>query len=34
MALYEGLGFGSVGRRREYYREPVVDAVLMRLKLA
>jgi len=34
MALYEGLGFVSVGRRREYYREPVDDAVLMRLKLA
>jgi ribosomal-protein-alanine N-acetyltransferase len=34
MALYEGLGFVSVGRRRGYYREPVDDAVLMRLKLA
>jgi len=34
MALYEGLGFVSVGRRREYYREPVDEAVLMRLKLA
>jgi [ribosomal protein S18]-alanine N-acetyltransferase len=34
MALYEGLGFVSVGRRLGYYREPVDDAVLMRLKLA
>jgi ribosomal-protein-alanine N-acetyltransferase len=34
MALYEGLGFVPEGRRRGYYREPVDDAVLMRLKLA
>jgi ribosomal-protein-alanine N-acetyltransferase len=34
MALYEGMGFVSVGRRGGYYREPVDDAVLMRLKLA
>ncbi|MEO6982984.1 MAG: GNAT family N-acetyltransferase [Edaphobacter sp.] len=33
IALYEGLGFVSVGRRRGYYRGPVDDAVLMRLEL-
>lgn len=32
-ALYAGLGFVSVGRRRGYYRDPVDDAVLMRLEL-
>lgn len=31
IALYEGLGFVRVGVRRGYYREPVEDAVLMRL---
>ena len=31
--LYEGLGFESVGIRKDYYREPVDDAVLMRLGL-
>lgn len=34
IALYEGLGFVSVGRRRGYYREPVEDALLMKLELA
>jgi [ribosomal protein S18]-alanine N-acetyltransferase len=33
IALYEGLGFEVVGRRRGYYRDPVDDALLMRLKL-
>jgi [ribosomal protein S18]-alanine N-acetyltransferase len=33
IALYTGLGFIVVGRRREYYREPVEDAVVMRLEL-
>jgi ribosomal-protein-alanine N-acetyltransferase len=31
--LYERLGFREVGRRRGYYREPVEDAVLLRLAL-
>ncbi|MCU1323808.1 MAG: GCN5-related N-acetyltransferase [Acidobacteriaceae bacterium] len=31
--LYEGLGFVATGRRRGYYREPVEDALLMRLEL-
>jgi ribosomal-protein-alanine N-acetyltransferase len=34
IALYTGLGFVIVGRRRRYYREPVDDALLMRLDLA
>jgi len=34
IALYEGLGFVATGRRAGYYREPVEDAVLMRLDLA
>ena len=33
IGLYGGLGFGVVGRRRGYYREPAEDAVLMRLEL-
>jgi [ribosomal protein S18]-alanine N-acetyltransferase len=33
IALYEGLGFVGVGRRRGYYGEPVEDAVMMRLEL-
>jgi [ribosomal protein S18]-alanine N-acetyltransferase len=33
MGLYLRLGFVVVGRRRGYYREPVEDAVLMRLEL-
>jgi ribosomal-protein-alanine N-acetyltransferase len=31
IALYSGLGFVVVGRRVGYYREPVEDALLMRL---
>jgi ribosomal-protein-alanine N-acetyltransferase len=33
IALYRGLGFAAVGMRPKYYREPVDDAVLMRLAL-
>jgi ribosomal-protein-alanine N-acetyltransferase len=33
IALYRGLGFVSVGRRKGYYREPVEDALLMKLEL-
>ncbi|HEY6377457.1 MAG TPA: GNAT family N-acetyltransferase [Edaphobacter sp.] len=33
IALYKGLGFAVVGRRRGYYRDPVNDALLMRLEL-
>jgi ribosomal-protein-alanine N-acetyltransferase len=33
VALYRGLGFGVVGRRRGYYGDPVEDAVLMRMEL-
>jgi ribosomal-protein-alanine N-acetyltransferase len=33
IALYGGLGFHVAGRRVGYYREPVEDAVLMRLNL-
>jgi len=33
IALYAGLGFIVVGRRGGYYRDPVEDAVLMRLEL-
>lgn len=33
IALYAGLGFIAVGRRGGYYRDPVEDAVLMRLEL-
>ncbi len=33
-ALYEGLGFVVVGRRAEYYRDPVEDATLMQLRLS
>lgn len=28
--LYEGEGFAPVGRRRDYYRRPVEDAVVLR----
>jgi len=31
--LYVKLGFHYVGRRRDYYRQPVEDAMLMRLEL-
>jgi ribosomal-protein-alanine N-acetyltransferase len=33
IALYTGLGFVVGGRRERYYREPVEDALLMRLDL-
>jgi ribosomal-protein-alanine N-acetyltransferase len=33
IALYGGLGFVSVGRRKGYYWEPVEDALLMKLEL-
>lgn len=33
LGLYERLGFVRVGLRRRYYRDPVDDAVLMRLRL-
>ena len=33
IALYRSLGFKEVGRRRNYYRDPQEDAVLMRLTL-
>jgi len=33
IALYRGAGFEETGRRRAYYRDPVEDAVLMRLVL-
>ena len=33
ISLYEKHGFKSVGRRRNYYREPTEDAVLMMLSL-
>jgi len=34
IALYGGLGFLPVGKRIEYYKGPVEDALLMQLKLA
>ncbi len=30
IALYEKLGFGEVGRRKNYYRNPREDALIMR----
>jgi ribosomal-protein-alanine N-acetyltransferase len=33
VALYEGLGFVTEGKRRNYYRDPADDAILMRLDL-
>ena len=32
-ALYQKFGFVPVGRRKDYYREPTEDAVLMDLRL-
>jgi ribosomal-protein-alanine N-acetyltransferase len=32
-ALYRRYGFEVVGRRRQYYREPPEDALLMRASL-
>lgn len=34
IALYGGLGFVVVGRRKGYYREPIEDALLMKMELA
>jgi ribosomal-protein-alanine N-acetyltransferase len=31
--IYRRAGFREVGRRREYYRNPLEDAVLLRLRL-
>jgi len=33
-ALYASRGFAEVGRRREYYRRPKEDALVLRLELA
>ena len=33
ISLYEKHGFKSVGRRKNYYREPTEDAILMMLSL-
>ncbi|HST50871.1 MAG TPA: ribosomal protein S18-alanine N-acetyltransferase [Pyrinomonadaceae bacterium] len=33
-AMYEGLGFQIVGERRNYYREPVENAIIMTRPLA
>ena len=33
IALYDGLGFGVIGRRPRYYQNPVEDALLMALEL-
>lgn len=33
VALYAGMGFVEVGRRPGYYRDPMEDAVLMRMEL-
>ena len=33
LALYEGLGFREVGRRKKYYKDPVEDALLLTLFL-
>ncbi len=30
VALYEGLGFGTVGRRPNYYQKPKEDALILR----
>ena len=32
--MYKNLGFGFVGRRRDYYRLPSEDALVMKLKLS
>jgi [ribosomal protein S18]-alanine N-acetyltransferase len=31
--LYESRGFGMVGRRKRYYREPIEDALILRARL-
>ena len=33
IALYEKLGFGEVGRRKNYYRNPKEDALILRVEL-
>jgi len=33
-AMYEGVGFKVVGERRNYYRQPVEDALVMTMRLA
>jgi ribosomal-protein-alanine N-acetyltransferase len=33
-ALYAEFGFGEVGRRREYYRRPVEDAIVLRAAIS
>ncbi|MBQ7669997.1 MAG: ribosomal protein S18-alanine N-acetyltransferase [Clostridia bacterium] len=33
IALYEGVGFSVIGRRKNYYRYPTEDALIMSLKL-
>jgi ribosomal-protein-alanine acetyltransferase len=30
LRLYEGAGFGRIGRRRKYYRQPAEDALVLR----
>ena len=32
-ALYQSRGFGMVGRRKRYYREPIEDALILRGRL-
>ncbi len=34
LALYGGLGFGEVGRRPGYYRDPLEDAIVLQFGLA
>jgi ribosomal-protein-alanine N-acetyltransferase len=34
LALYRGMGFKETQRRRNFYRDPVEDAVLMMLRLS
>jgi ribosomal-protein-alanine N-acetyltransferase len=34
LGLYAALGFVEQGRRARYYRDPVEDAVMMRMELA
>ena len=34
IALYEKMGFGEVGRRKNYYRNPREDALIMRTEWA
>jgi ribosomal-protein-alanine N-acetyltransferase len=33
IALYESRGFGTIGRRRQYYRHPLEDALVLRRDL-